>query len=103
MITLFIRMIVSLSPLAHLNMYFPIFRSTAKFRMGKGDLEKAVPAGEHEVRPLIDCCCNQQVGRAISEIILVCKVCSILSNLCFITWLIISPWQVQVEGEDEES
>ena len=45
-------MIVSLSPLAHLNMYFPIFRPTAKFRMGKGDLEKAVPAGEHEVRPI---------------------------------------------------
>ena len=49
-ITLFTRMIVSLSPFPHL--YPPFFRSIARFGMGKGDLEKAVPAEEHEVRPI---------------------------------------------------
>ena len=45
-------MIVSLLPLPQLNLYPPNFRSFARFGMGKGDLEKAVPAGEHEVRPI---------------------------------------------------
>lgn len=49
-ITRFTRMIVSLPPLPHLNVCPLIFRSIARLGMGKGDLEKAVPAGEHEVR-----------------------------------------------------
>ena len=38
--------------LLHFNVYPTIFRSIARLGMGKGDLEKAVPAGEHEVRPI---------------------------------------------------